>query len=226
MSLTYLSQQSNNPAQKLVVLLHGYGSNAADSLALAPALQLALPPSHFLAVNAPEVCELGIPDAYQWFPLAAGLDLPRINHSVTQGHQLLQNFLHAQLELRKLQYSDLILCGFSQGAAMSVYSGLQTPEPLGAIVCCSGFSLFLDSQPQQPVLNHTPTCILYGERDTVIEQHYFATLIALLQQRQVPHQVYRYLDLGHSISTQELTDIQHFLQQHIQTNHHSPASPA
>src|SRR6185295_7577858 len=66
-----LSGQSFGPAaggkaRRLVILLHGYGSNGDDLLALAPHWVRQLPDALFLSPNAPFPCEV-FPSGYQWF---------------------------------------------------------------------------------------------------------------------------------------------------------------
>src|SRR5262245_4767941 len=52
----------------LVVLLHGYGANGDDLIALAEGWQARLPAAAFVAPNAPETIP-GMPGALQWFAL-------------------------------------------------------------------------------------------------------------------------------------------------------------
>src|SRR5499427_11026670 len=60
---------SRGRASALVVLLHGYGANGDDLIALAQAWQDRLPEVAFVAPNAPQSIP-GMPGALQWFPLS------------------------------------------------------------------------------------------------------------------------------------------------------------
>ena len=55
-------------AERVVVLLHGYGADGNDLLGLADPLMPHMPGTAFLAPNAPEPC-VGNPFGYQWFPI-------------------------------------------------------------------------------------------------------------------------------------------------------------
>src|SRR3569832_1753738 len=73
MSGFFLTGPSMPPAsggepKSIVVILHGYGSNGLDLIALAPQWRAVLPDTLFLAPNAPEPCP-GAPDGYQWWPI-------------------------------------------------------------------------------------------------------------------------------------------------------------
>ena len=61
-----INQPSFQP-KKMVIMLHGYGSNAQNLLELAQFL--ALPNIIFISVNAVSTWEGGFLDSYQWFSL-------------------------------------------------------------------------------------------------------------------------------------------------------------
>lgn len=44
-------------------------------------------------------------------------------------------------ESQKIDSRKIILGGFSQGGAMSTFSGFQYDKPLGGIISCSGYVL-------------------------------------------------------------------------------------
>ena len=53
----------------LVIFLHGYGSNGADLISLAPYWAEALPATAFVSPNAIEPVPMA-PGGYQWFPIS------------------------------------------------------------------------------------------------------------------------------------------------------------
>jgi phospholipase/carboxylesterase len=53
----------------LVIFLHGYGSNGADLISLAPYWAEALPGTAFVSPNAIEPVPMA-PGGYQWFPIS------------------------------------------------------------------------------------------------------------------------------------------------------------
>ena len=62
-----LQPRSGAAPRHIVLLLHGYGSNGADLISLAPHWQAALPGALFLAPNAPQ--RTGYGEGYQWWSL-------------------------------------------------------------------------------------------------------------------------------------------------------------
>ena len=62
-----LQPLSGGSPKHVVLLLHGYGSNGADLIAMAQHWRQELPDTLFLAPNAPQNCAAG--SGYQWWPL-------------------------------------------------------------------------------------------------------------------------------------------------------------
>lgn len=59
---------SGGKAKQLVLILHGWGADGANLIDLADMFARALPDAHFIAPNAPFVCEVN-PYGFQWFSL-------------------------------------------------------------------------------------------------------------------------------------------------------------
>jgi phospholipase/carboxylesterase len=63
----------------------------------------------------------------------------------------------------------IVLGGFSQGGALSLYAGLQYPKTLGGIVSFSGWlPLFAQLQSVAPSLAENRVLIVHGTRDSKV----------------------------------------------------------
>src|SRR5690348_6893044 len=80
----------------LVVLLHGYGSNGADLISLAPYWAKALPGALFVSPNAIESVPQA-PGGFQWFPISQ-LDPHRMEAGARSAAQSVDLFLNRELE--------------------------------------------------------------------------------------------------------------------------------
>ena len=149
----------------LVVLLHGYGSNGADLIALAPYLAKALPGAHFTAPNAIEPVP-GAPGGYQWFDIAR-LDPRMLEAGVRAAAPSVDRFLDRELERHGLDDSRLALIGFSQGTMMALHVGLRRARPAAAILGFSGV-LAGGASLQREVRAAPPILLAHGDRDDVI----------------------------------------------------------
>src|SRR5215475_8847049 len=107
----------------LVVLLHGYGSNGADLIGLAPYWQKALPGVQFVSPNAIEPVPQA-PGGYQWFPIS-NLDPHLMEQGARAAAPSVDRFIDRELERYGLDDTRLALVGFSQGTMMALHVGLR-----------------------------------------------------------------------------------------------------
>ena len=61
----------------LMVLLHGYGSDGNDLIAIGRHWSTSLPDTLFVSPNAPDACDIN-PSGYQWFPIQTDRMISRI----------------------------------------------------------------------------------------------------------------------------------------------------
>jgi phospholipase/carboxylesterase len=147
----------------LVVLLHGYGSNGADLISLAPYWAKALPGAQFVAPNAPEPVPMA-PEGYQWFPISR-LDPRELASGVARATPLVAKFLDRELERYQTPPERLALVGFSQGAMMALHVGLR--RRVAGIV---GFSGALPSPDllKAEAQGRPPVLLVHGDQDDVV----------------------------------------------------------
>lgn len=146
----------------LVVLLHGYGSNGADLISLAPYWSKALPGAQFLSPNAPEPIP-GMPGAYQWFGLAMR-DPALLERGAAQAARLIDGFIDRELERYGLDDSRLALVGFSQGTMMALYAGLRRARPPAAILGYSGMLVGAGGLKERAAAA-PPILLIHGDQD-------------------------------------------------------------
>ena len=122
--------------ERIMIGLHGYGSDANDMLGLGMQFRDILKNTAIISVNAPKDCETNM-GGYQWFSLKT-MNLFSILKEIKISAKLLNNFIDTQLKRFNLTEKDLILYGFSQGAMMSLYTSLRRKMPLLAVLSFSG----------------------------------------------------------------------------------------
>jgi len=153
-----------------IVLLHGYGSDGHDLIALAPHWQALLPGALCVAPNAPEPCD-SFAGGYQWFPLGyEGDRLASRQLGVVQACPVLLEFFADLWAQTGIAPRHTLIAGFSQGAMMALHAGLALPAektPMG-LVGFSGALLppegFGGSDLARP-----PVCLVHGDSDDVID---------------------------------------------------------
>jgi len=194
-----LSPQSGNDPKKIVLLLHGLGSNAEDLIALAPMMAPEMPDVLFLSVDAPYPCDMA-PNGYQWFSLQ-DRDPARIMMELRRVRPLLEGYIHEVLEKYGLKNSDLALGGFSQGTMTSLYTALYAQESYAGVLGYSG-ALFLDEDAGP--LTKLPVCLIHGEDDDVVPFQSLELAETALKAQNFDIETLACPQLGHSIDEKGL----------------------
>jgi phospholipase/carboxylesterase len=150
----------------LVVLLHGYGSDGADLIALGEMWSRRLPATAFVAPNAPERLPHAAMSGYQWFPLTLR-DPSEYAAGVEAMAPVLDHFLNQELDRHRIPPSRLALVGFSQGTMMALHVGLRRNSPPAIILGYSGLLATPQALPACPT--GAPEIVLvHGDRDDVL----------------------------------------------------------
>lgn len=151
-------------ASALVVLLHGYGANGDDLIALGEAWRGRLPDAAFVAPNAPEPIP-GMHGALQWFALTMR-DANETWRGVAAARPALDRFLDAELARYRLSADRLVLVGFSQGTMLALHIGLRRFAAPAAIVGYSG--LLAGAEHLGEISARPPVLLIHGEADDLI----------------------------------------------------------
>jgi phospholipase/carboxylesterase len=188
----------NKKADKLVVMLHGLGSDGNDLISLVPYIQNSLPNCHFVSPHAIEEYDMA-PFGRQWFSLKDRTpDIVR--KLVANNAPLALNLIKTkQLELG-LTNADTILFGFSQGTMMGIYLTLIQAEPFAAMVGFSGMLL----PPPKLENKATPFCIIHGKQDDVVYAKESNNTSQYLKENNIEHQLLIVPNLKHSIDANGL----------------------
>lgn len=183
--------------RQLVVLLHGYGSDGADLIALGSHWQAMLPDALFVAPNAPEESAAN-PMGYQWFALS--LDRPNDRQAgAPLARPVIEAFLRALWAQTGLGAHDTFLVGFSQGAMMALHVGMALDEQLAGVVAFSGAFIppagFHEGAGPRP-----PVCLVHGDEDTVVDPDLSRQAADALRARGVEVNYHVSEGVGHGIS--------------------------
>ena len=186
--------KSKKPPKKLVVLLHGYGSNGDNLIDLAENWADLLPDAEFISPNGLEPSEVS-PFGFQWFGLTS-FDPFNIRAGLEKAGPIVANTLMRWLDERNLHPRDLSLVGFSQGAILSLELMFHIPE-LRSVVGYSGAFYppiaKLLPEPAPDIL------LVHGDHDTVVPYPAFIEAERQLKAFGVEPQMHTCHGLGHSI---------------------------
>jgi phospholipase/carboxylesterase len=163
--------------QRLVILLHGYGSDGNDLLGLAPHWARLLPEAEFLSPHAPFPCEVA-PFGRQWFGFEGRSEAMILAETQTAA-AILDPFIDAELARRDLAEDSLALVGFSQGTMMALHVAPRRARPAAAVVGYSGMLIAPQSLAAE-VKSKPPVLLVHGTADPVVPYASLATAQAAL----------------------------------------------
>lgn len=121
----------NTGKRKAIVLLHGYGSNEQDLFSLSSQL-----PRHFMIISAraPHTLSEG---SYAWFKVDFSGEEPVGDAKQAESSRLMIREFLSQVK-KHYKLDEVYLGGFSQGAIMSLATGLIDPAEVKGLICLSG----------------------------------------------------------------------------------------
>ena len=187
--------KDNSSITKIIILLHGYGSNMKDLASLSDYIN-----AHeymYISINAPiKLSEFGN-NAFAWFQIGT----PNYLEQLEESTRLLENTIDHLTNIFDISNVPTILGGFSQGGMMAMNLSLTTDRNFNGIAALSS-RLITDVPSKKPEINFF---ISHGSKDNVIEISEGHRSRDILQKS--GHRVmYQEYDMGHEISADCLTD--------------------
>jgi len=161
-----------NPSAS-IIWLHGLGANGHDFEAIVP--ELNLPDKlavRFIFPHAPAM-PVSINGGYimpAWYDIKQqDLHIEHDAQGVYQSQSAIQMLIDQEI-MRGIAPENIILAGFSQGAAMSLYVGLRQSTPLAGIMALSGYVLLPDELKNiASQATQTAVFMAHGIHDPVVK---------------------------------------------------------
>lgn len=185
-----------NKVSNIIIFLHGYGSDNEDMLSLAMTLRDIMPHTAIISVNAPWECEVG--QGYQWFSLKT-TNMFSMLKEIKNSRTLLDNFIRKQLKRFSLEEKNLVLAGFSQGAIMSLFTGLRIDKEIMGIISFSGMMADTAEILKKELKSKPEVLLIHGTYDNVVPFNSLDKAERLLKLFDVPHETHAINAMGHTI---------------------------
>ena len=211
----------DNPS-KLMVMLHGYGDNAANFMHLAQPIDEDEWGMHYISLNAPSIVQGNIM-GYQWFDLYPGgvyisdagpKEYELVNQEIELSVLKLRETINFYLEKLKLKTSDCFLMGFSQGGIITFEYARRMVSKLGGIGIISG-RIIKKHEKTNTFLQQTPIFISHGSEDDVLPISNFNQSIEYLNSNKYEFESHLVKDDTHTISPNTIKLFKKFIKKNI-----------
>jgi phospholipase/carboxylesterase len=148
-----------------------------------------------------------------WYDIAAlDLALSEDAAGIRASDALLRDLIQQEV-LRGIPSRRIVLAGFSQGGAMSLYTGLRYPEPLAGILCLSGYLPLAQDLPAEAHSANAavPILMAHGWQDSVIPLRFAEASREILRGLGYPVEWHVYA-MAHGVCAVEIEHISAWLQ--------------
>ena len=212
--LETVEQEPDRPAQASIIWMHGLGADGHDFASLPP--QLGVSPNlaiRYVFPHAPIIpvtLNMGM-RMRAWYDIvrldARGQDEAGIRRSAASIGDLIAREID-----RGVPSSRIVLAGFSQGAAIGLFTGLRHAAPLGGILALSGYLPLHKSLPAEASeANHQVEILqAHGQHDDVVPCQLGRDSAALL--RAAGYRVeWREYAMAHQVCLEEVQEIGRWL---------------
>jgi len=194
-----------------VLWLHGLGADGHDFAPIVP--QLVTPderPLRFIFPHAPvrPVTVNGGAAMRAWYDiLGFNRGIPQDEVGIRASDEEVGALIRRENQ-RGIATSRIVLGGFSQGGAISLFSGPRYPEKLAGIMGLSCYMLLEDALPTERTRANyqTPIFLAHGNQDPVVDFRRGTEAKQLLEAGGYPVEWHAY-PMPHSVCPQEIVDI-------------------
>lgn len=215
MTLETLEFTTAPQPQASVIVLHGLGADGHDFVPVAQMMDAGVG-VRYVFPHAP-MMPVTINNGHvmrAWYDIRHADLAQREDEAGLRASQERVAALVAREIERGIPSEKIVLMGFSQGCAMTLLTGLRLPHRLAGLVGMSGYLPLPETTAQErnPANQDTPVFLGHGTADPVVPIGRAIASRDLLQQLGYPVQWHEY-PIPHSVSPEEIADIEAFLRQ-------------
>ena len=203
----YILPEEETP-NSAVILLHGYGANGRDLIDLGEEWKNQFPNTLFISPDAPFECEAS-PVGRQWFSLSEYTHQAMHREISSQWHHL-NDYIDAVINHFKIPENKIVLCGFSQGTMMALYTMMAREGKCAGVLGYSG--RLLDHELVAEAKNKSvPIHLIHGSADPVVPVDNWETAMEILSNNSFQVTGHKTKGLAHNIDLNGIESGQFFI---------------
>ena len=216
------SISKHDKPKKLMIMLHGYGDNAANFIHLAEPLDQDEWGMHYVALNAPSIMP-GNPMGYQWFDLylngvyisdVGPKEFEFFRNLINENVKKIYNTISLLINDLNIEMSDCFVMGFSQGGMMAFELGQILQNQLAGLAIISSKIISKENKPNNAFLK-TPIFISHGGQDAVLPISNYNESLEVLKKYNYNYENYLIEKDEHTMSQETITFLQNFIKKNI-----------
>jgi phospholipase/carboxylesterase len=197
---------------RICIWLHGLGASGNDMRPIAEAISVENTLIRHVFLDAP-LRPVTINQGYvmpAWYDIL-GMQLTDREdiEGIQASYQLIDKAITSICQ-NGFTSEQIILAGFSQGAAMALYTALTTKRPLGGVIALSGY-LPLSTTIEPIQSTSLPIFMGYGRFDSVVMPAWTQSSIAWLRERNYSALTIEDYPIDHSVCPEEILALSHWL---------------
>eukprot|EP01059_Diplonema_ambulator_P000440 TRINITY_DN1036_c0_g1_i5.p1 TRINITY_DN1036_c0_g1~~TRINITY_DN1036_c0_g1_i5.p1 ORF type:complete len:218 (+),score=56.96 TRINITY_DN1036_c0_g1_i5:196-849(+) len=199
-----------------VIFMHGLGDTGAGWEEPVMMLHNAMPNVKFILPTAPTM-PVSLNQGMRmpaWYDIVGlGARSNEVCEGIDASAERISKLLKAE---RDAGVKKLFLCGFSQGGAMSLYTGLQEKESLTGIAALSGYlprPSFIAGKTEAK--KDIPILMCHGTNDMVVQLPWAEQSLEKLKEMGHKVEFERYPGMGHELDPREFQKFSSWLKSHI-----------
>jgi len=214
MSLEKIIKQTGDNPKVVIIWMHGLGADGNDFVPVVPQFNIPDFPIKFVFPHAPKIPVTinGGMVMRAWYDILAmdinsRADVPGVLKSEKSIHELIEEQVAAGFK-----HEQIVLAGFSQGAAMALHTSTNFNKKLAGVIALSGYLPMAKQLQENPNETNkaTPFFMGHGTQDPVVPYALGeASKDALLAVAYAPS--WHHYPIQHGVSMEEITDIRQWI---------------
>ncbi|KAL1524372.1 hypothetical protein AB1Y20_019269 [Prymnesium parvum] len=194
--------------------IHGLGDTNMGWLDVAGHLHQELPYCKFVLPNAPisPVTLNGGMAMPSWYDISSLEDRKEQTCTgIEESKDMITSLIQQEIEAG-IPVDRIVVGGFSQGGAMSIYAGLQYPAKLAGVLVMSGYFARAEDFKLAPAAADTPVLHFHGKEDMTVRLEWARSSASALKELGVrDYKLVELDDLAHSASMEEIAAVVRWL---------------
>lgn len=217
--LELVEMQTTAAPERAVIWLHGLGADGYDFVPVVKELEsLGAPAARYVFPHAP-MMPVTINNGFvmrAWYDIrTADLAHREDEQTIRASQRAVEELIGREVQ-RGIPRARIVLAGFSQGAAITLQTGLRQAEPLAGLVALSGYLPLADrlAAERHPGSARVPVLMAHGTDDPVVPVSRAIHSRELLASLGYDVDWHEY-PMPHSVCAEELEAIAAFLRQRL-----------